>query len=270
MIIGGREFELGKHTYIMGILNVTPDSFSDGGKHNSIDAALFHAEKMLKEGADIIDVGGESTRPGYTVIPDEEEIERVLPVVEKIKKELGAIVSVDTYKVKVFEALLEAKIDMLNDIWGLTTEGMAKLCASSDLPVCIMHNSKEMMVLDDRLHANMHADMQRLIDNAISSGVKKDNIILDPGIGFSKDAKTNLAIVAKDNFCMPKGYPVLLGTSRKSLIGAVLDLPATERMEGTLATTQRAVDERALFVRVHDIKENARFIKMAEAIRDAR
>ena len=270
MIIGGKEFELNKHTYIMGILNVTPDSFSDGGTHNTIDSALFHAEKMLKDGADIIDVGGESTRPGYTVISDEEEIDRVLPVVEKIKSELGAIVSVDTYKVNVFKALLDAKIDMLNDIWGLTTDGMAEAAASSNLPVCIMHNSKKMMVLDDALKSNMYKDMLGLIDNAIKAGVKRENIILDPGIGFNKDAKTNLAIIAADNFCMPKDYPVLLGTSRKSVIGAVLDLPANERVEGTLATTQLAVNERALFVRVHDVKENARFIKMAEAIRDAR
>lgn len=270
MIIGGREFELNKHTYVCGILNVTPDSFSDGGQHNTVDSALFHAEKMLKEGADIIDIGGESTRPGYTVISDEEEIQRVFPVAERIKKELGAIVSIDTYKPKVFEALLEAKIDMLNDIWGLTCEGMAEVAAKSNLPVCIMHNSKTMMALDDKLEINMLKDMEAMIQNALLHGVKKENIIVDPGIGFSKDPATNLKIIATDNFMMPKDYPVLLGTSRKSVIGAILDLPSSERVEGTLATTQMAVNNRSLFVRVHDVKENVRFIKMAEALRDCK
>ena len=268
MKIGNREFETDKHTYIMGILNVTPDSFSDGGSWNSVDKALAHTEQMLKEGADIIDIGGESTRPGYTMISDEEEIERVIPVIEAIKDRFDAVMSVDTYKSGVAEAAVAAGAHLINDIWGFKyDEKMADVAAKTGAAVCLMHNRKE-AVYEDFL-IDYKRDILESVDIALKAGVKSDRIILDPGVGFAKDYHQNLLCMKDlDNLCkLP--YPVLLGTSRKSMIGNCLNLPSDQRVEGTLVTSVMAVEAGCAFVRVHDVEANRRAIMMAEAIKNA-
>lgn len=269
MIIAGKEFKTKGHTYVMGILNVTPDSFSDGGTHNTVDAALLHTERMLSEGADIIDVGGESTRPGHIQISIEEEIERTAGIIERLKKEFNCPISIDSYKAKVAKAALDAGADLVNDIWGLKyDEHMAEVIADYGVVCCLMHNRQEPLTVNDDevLKREYLKDMQECLDIAARAGINKDRIILDPGVGFGKTYEHNLAVLRSDNFMMPEGYPVLLGTSRKSVIGLTLDLPVDERVEGTLVTTVQAVMQGAMFVRVHDVKENVRAIKMTEAI----
>lgn len=265
MRIGNRNFDTDKHTYIMGILNVTPDSFSDGGKWNEEDAALKHAQEMIEEGADIIDIGGESTRPGYTLLSDEEEIARVVPVIRAVKRRFDVPVSVDTYKSRVARAALEAGADLVNDIWGLKYDKeLAGVIAEYQAPCCLMHNRKEadyQNFMDDMLQ-----DLRETISIAKTAGIKDENIILDPGVGFGKTYENNLEAINRLECMHELGYPILLGTSRKSVIGLTLDLPASERLEGTLATTVMGVMKKAAFVRVHDIRANARIIKMTEAI----
>lgn len=268
MIIGGKNFETSGHTYIMGILNVTPDSFSDGGQHNTIEKAIAHARLMVSEGAEIIDVGGESTRPGYTKISDQEEIERVVPVIERIKSELDVPVSIDTYKPVVAKAAIDGGADLINDIWGLQNGNMAEVIARADIPCCLMHNRQTPIPEGADTRAEIEKDIEYTLKLAEAAGISRDKIILDPGVGFAKDTRQNLQVINGDNFMMPDGYPVLLGTSRKSVIGNTLSLPATQRVEGTLVTTVLAVQKGAMFVRVHDVKENWRCIKMMEAIRD--
>jgi len=265
MKIGNREFQTKGHTYVMGILNVTPDSFSDGGKWADKDCALRHAEKMIYEGADILDVGGESTRPGYTLISAEEEIERVVPVIEALKKNFDVPVSLDTYKGPVAKAGAEAGADLINDIWGLKYDDkIATVIAKNSLPCCLMHNRKEPKYED--FMQEVAADLAETIHLAEQAGISDDKIILDPGVGFAKTYEQNLEIL----HCMEElhmfGYPLLLGCSRKSVIGQTLDLPVEQRMEGTLVTTVMAVMKGCMFVRVHDVKENVRAVKMAEAI----
>ena len=265
MRIGTHEFDIKNQTYIMGILNVTPDSFSDGGKIQGVDAALRRAEDMIKEGAAILDIGGESTRPGYTPVSEEEEMERVLPVVEAIKQRLDIPVSVDTYKSKVAESAILAGADLINDIWGLKADvQMAEVIAKYDVACCLMHNRKEAVYasfIEDVL-----TDLQECITLASQAGIHKDKIILDPGVGFAKDYAQNLEVLRNLHRLNELGYPVLLGASRKSVIGLTLDLPTEERLEGTLTTTVAAVQQGVSFVRVHDVKENYRAIQMAQAI----
>lgn len=263
MIIGNKEFK--DRTYVMGILNVTPDSFSDGGTHNTIDTALKHTEKMINEGADIIDVGGESTRPGYTMISDDEEISRVAPVIEKLKANFDIPISIDTYKSAVAEAAAQAGADLINDIWGFKyDEKIAEVTAKHNLACCLMHNRKE---------ANYNNYMEDVINDLKEStniaqkyGVDKNKIVLDPGVGFAKSYEQNLEIINKLEALDVLGYPVLLGTSRKSVIALTLNLPVNERVEGTIATSVIAVMKNSLFVRVHDVKENKRAILMTEKI----
>ena len=268
MRIGSRDFATTGHTYIMGILNVTPDSFSDGGKFDQIDAALKHAEEMIRDGADVIDIGGESTRPwGYTKISDEEETGRVVPVIEAVKKEFGIPISVDTYKSGVAEAAAQAGADLINDIWGLKYDArMAEVIAKSGLACCLMHNR------DNTEYRNfmedMKQDLRETIALAKAAGIADDKIILDPGVGFAKSYENNLEVIRRLKEFNELKYPVLLGTSRKSVIGLTLDLPAAERVEGTIVTTVMAVEAGCMFVRVHDVKENHRAIQMAEAILD--
>ena len=268
MRIGSRDFATTGHTYIMGILNVTPDSFSDGGKFNQIDAALKHAEEMIRDGADVIDIGGESTRPwGYTKISDEEETGRVVPVIEAVKKEFGIPISVDTYKGGVAEAAAQAGADLINDIWGLKYDPhMAEVIAKSGLACCLMHNR------DNTEYRNfmedVKQDLRETIALAKAAGIADDKIILDPGVGFAKSYENNLEVIRRLKEFNELKYPVLLGTSRKSVIGLTLDLPAAERVEGTIVTTVMAVEAGCMFVRVHDVKENHRAIQMAEAILD--
>lgn len=267
MKIGSREFDTANECYIMGILNVTPDSFSDGGKFNNIDSALSHAEAMISEGADIIDVGGESTRPGFVRISDEEEISRIVPVIEALKSRFDVPVSIDTYKYKVASAAAEAGADLINDIYGLKYDNgeMADLIAKTGLPCCLMHNRNDMDY--DSFMDDLISDMRGSVDIAKKAGITDDSIILDPGVGFAKSLENNLeAIDRLDMLKDELGYPVLLGTSRKSVIGLTLDLPSDQRVEGTLATTVVGVMRGAAFVRVHDVRENFRAVKMTQAI----
>lgn len=267
MKIGNREFDTANECYIMGILNVTPDSFSDGGKFNNIEKAISHAEEMISEGVDIIDVGGESTRPGFVRISDDEEISRIVPVIEALKARFDVPVSIDTYKYKVASAAAKAGADLFNDIYGLKYDNgeMAELIADTGLPCCLMHNRDDMdytCFIDDLIN-----DMRGSVDIAKRAGISDDSIILDPGVGFAKSLENNLeAIDRLDILKNELGYPVLLGTSRKSVIGLTLDLPSDQRVEGTIATTVVGVMRGAAFVRVHDVKENRRAIKMTQAI----
>lgn len=268
MRIGNRDFDISHHTYVMGILNVTPDSFSDGGKFNTIDRALKHAAGMLAEGADILDVGGESTRPGYVKITDQEEIERIVPVLERLKKEFDVPLSVDTYKSAVAAEALRAGADLINDIWGLRRDRkLAGLIAESGAACCLMHNRSEAVY--QNLMAEVKQDLAETLKIAEAAGIAGKRIILDPGIGFGKTREHNLAVMNSLEQLQELGCPLLLGTSRKSVIGLTLGLPVEERLEGTLVTTVYAVQKGCAFVRVHDVKENVRAIRMTEAIRDS-
>ncbi len=265
MIIGNKDFQTEQRGYIMGILNVTPDSFSDGGKYRDLDKALCHTRQMLAEGADIIDVGGESTRPGYTLISDEEEIERTARVIEAIKKEFDVPVSLDTYKSGVAKAGIEAGADLINDIWGLKWDGtMAEVLAESGVAACLMHNRRDTDYGD--FLENVMADLQETMDLAAEAGIAKEKIMLDPGIGFAKDLNQNLKMMKHLELMNRWDVPVLLGTSRKSMIGLTLDLPSDQRVEGTVATTVCGYMKGCRFFRVHDVKENKRALDMIEAI----
>ena len=295
MIIGNRDFDLKNECYIMGILNVTPDSFSDGGKWNSVDAALKHTEKMISDGCDILDIGGESTRPGHVQISDEEEIERVVPVIEAIKNNFDVPVSLDTYKSKVAAAGISAGADMINDIWALqygllndknnensdeniNCSPMGRLIAESGVPCVLMHNRVKANYTD--FLKDVESDLMRCVDAAILAGIDRDKIILDPGIGFGKTYEQNLQLMndlqimnniyagecRSEENGPSEGFPWLLGTSRKSMIGLALDLPADERLEGTLVTTVLGVMAGCSIIRVHDVKENLRAVRMTQAI----
>ena len=273
-MIGKKQFKRQGHTYVMGILNVTPDSFSDGGSYPELSDALYRVEQMIKEGAELIDVGGESTRPGgYIQITDEEEITRTCPVIEAIKKNFDVPVSLDTYKSEVAKAGVQAGMDLFNDIWGLQYDPkMAKIIAQSGLPCVLMHNRKEKMgdeiKATPELETMFREDFGRILTIAEEAGIDREKIILDPGVGFAKSYEQNLWVINHLPFFQEMGYPVLLGTSRKSVVGLTLDLPVNERVEGTLATTAFAVECGCCMVRVHDVRENVRFIRMMEAIRN--
>lgn len=263
MIIGNREFK--DRTYVMGILNVTPDSFSDGGTHNTLDSALKYAEKMINEGADIIDIGGESTRPGYTPVSDDEEISRVVPVIEKIKDNFDIPISADTYKSAVAEAAAKAGADLINDIWGFKyDEKVAEITSKYNLACCLMHNRKNAVY--NNFIEDVLSDLKESISIAEKHGVNKNKIVIDPGVGFAKNYEQNLEIINRLEELHKLNCPVLLGTSRKSVIGLTLDLPSDKRVEGTIATTVIGVIKNSLFVRVHDVKENKRAILMTEKI----
>lgn len=267
MWIGKKEFHLEKECYIMGILNVTPDSFSDGGKWNDLDRALFHTEEMIREGAAIIDIGGESARPGYLRVTQEEEIDRVLPYIQAVKERFDVPVSIDTYKAKVADAALAGGADMLNDIWGFKGDTkIAEVAANYQVPCCIMHNRDlEKQPYVNRME-DILKDLKESIEIGIRAGVKREHLISDPGIGFGKTLEDNLAVMNHLERFKELGLPVLLGTSRKSMIGKTLDLPVEERVEGTLATTVVGVMKGCSLFRVHDVKENYRAMKMTEAI----
>ena len=266
MLIGDRKFDTENGVYVMGILNVTPDSFSDGGLWTERDAALRQAGRMAEEGAAIIDIGGESTRPGHTPVSAEDEAARVLPIVEAVKRETGLPVSIDTYKAEVARAALEAGADMVNDIWGLRRDGgeMAALIAGTGAACCLMHNRERAEYAD--FMADMLSDLRETLAIADRAGIARSSIVLDPGIGFGKTYENNLEIINCLEELNMFGYPLLLGCSRKSVIGLTLNLPVTERVEGTLVTTMFGVQKGCMFVRVHDVKENVRTIKMCEAI----
>lgn len=269
MRIGNKEYKLGERTYIMGILNVTPDSFSDGGKFNEIEAAVRQAKKLVEDGADIIDVGGESTRPGAEYVTEEEEIKRVVPIIKAIKKELDVTISIDTYKSKTAEEAIKAGADIINDIWGAKYDkNIAKVAAKYNVPIILMHNREDKTY--ENLMEDVINDLQESIDIALEAGVKKENIILDPGIGFAKTYEENLMVMNKCEVIKAMGYPVLLGTSRKSMIGLTLNLPVNERVEGTLATTVMGIMKGMEFIRVHDVLENKRVAVMTDTILKAK
>lgn len=252
-------------TLVMGILNVTPDSFSDGGKYNFVENAVEHAKAMVADGADIIDIGGESTRPGHKRISVEEEISRVVPAIKALKAELDIAISIDTYKSEVAEAAITAGADIINDIWGAKYDpAIAAVAAKHQVPIILMHNRDDTSYTD--FWNEVKNDMEESIRIALAAGVQKDQIWLDPGIGFGKDTQQNIEMMQLlEPFC-GLGYPVLLGTSRKSLIGKVLDLPVSERLEGSLATACYGASKGCSIVRAHDVKETVRALKITDVL----
>jgi len=270
MKIGNREFDVKNKCYIMGILNLTPDSFYDGGKYTFADAALFRVERMVEQGVDILDIGGESTRPGATVVSEEEEMERVIPVLERIKSSFDVPVSLDTYKPNVAKAGIDVGVDMINDIWGLKLyPEMAEVIAKAGVPCCLMHNRKETAeshIYHDTM-TEVIAELRESIELAKKAGISEDNIIVDPGLGFAKSYEENIAVMSELKRLHELEKPILFGASRKSFIGLALDVEPQERLEGTLATTAIAVENDCSFVRVHDVKENVRVVKMLETVK---
>ena len=249
----------------MGILNATPDSFSDGGKFNEVEIALKRVEEMISQGADIIDVGGESTRPNFTVVEVDDEINRVVPVIKAIKEKFDITVSIDTYKAKTAEAAIKAGADIINDVWGFKKDkNMASVAAKYDVPCILMHNREDKPY--ENLMEDVKNDLMESIKIAMDAGVKKENIILDPGIGFAKTYEENLIVMKNVKEIRDMGYPVLLGTSRKSMIGNTLNLPVDQRVEGTLVTTVMGIMSGCEFIRVHDVLENKRACIMTDKI----
>ena len=259
--------DYGKKTYIMGILNVTPDSSSDGGDYTNIDIAVNHAKEMIELGADMIDLGGESTRPGHKFVSAEEEISRIVPVIKRLKEEINVPISIDTYKSEVAEEALKLGVDMVNDVWGLTYDGkMADVVAKYDGEVCIMHNQEGTDYDKDIMEA-IKEFLQNSIDMALKAGVKKEKIVLDPGIGFGKTYEQNIEVLERLGELRDLGYPVLLGTSRKSVLGKILENSTPkERVNATVATTVLGVKDGVDIVRVHDVKENKEAAMVADAI----
>ncbi|MDR7074879.1 dihydropteroate synthase [Fictibacillus barbaricus] len=255
--------DFSKKTYIMGILNVTPDSFSDGGHHNRIEQAIVHAKKMVSDGADIIDIGGESTRPGASYVTAEEELERVIPVIEALRKEVDIPISIDTYKAHTALEAVKAGAHIINDVWGAKKDlEMPNVMAQTNVPVILMHNRFDTNYQE--FMPDLIADLEHSIAITVKAGVKPENIILDPGIGFVKTFKQNLETMRRLNEVVNMGYPVLLGTSRKSMIGKALDLPVEERVEGTGATICLGIERGCSIIRVHDVKEMSRMAKMMD------
>lgn len=252
-------------TLIMGILNVTPDSFSDGGRYNHLDAAVEHAKGMIQDGADIIDIGGESTRPGHEPVSEQEEIERVVPVIKAVAGAALAPISIDTYKAKAADEALKAGAHIINDIWGAKKDPeIAAVAADRDVPIVLMHNR------DNRNYTQFIRDVLNDLYESISiakkAGVPDGNIILDPGIGFAKDYHENLMMMRNLDKLVGLGYPVLLGTSRKRMIGTALDLPVEERMEGTGATVCYGIQQGCHIMRIHDVKEISRMAAMMDVL----
>lgn len=261
---GRRELCWGERTYVMGVVNVSPDSFSGDGLATA-EAALAQARRLAAEGADIIDVGGESTRPGSAPISIEEELRRVVPAVKRISAEVDVPVSVDTYKAEVARQALRAGAAMLNDIWGLKHDvEMARTAAAAGVPIVLMSNQRGRQCRD--IMAEVAADLERAIQAALGEGVPRGNIIVDPGIGFGKTLEQNLELVRRLGELRRLGRPILLGTSRKSMIGLVLDLPPEQRVEGTAATVALGIAAGADIVRVHDVRQMSRVCRMSDAI----
>lgn len=252
--------------YVMGILNATPDSFSDGGAYLDVEKAVAHALQMIADGADIIDIGGESTRPGSMLVDAEEELRRVIPVIKALRSVSDVPISIDTYKAVVAEAAIEAGATLINDVWGFQKDPqMPKVVAKYGVKAIAMHNQE-----GTHYEQGVIEDMKRFFEKSIAlvkeAGASESQIILDPGIGFGKTVAQNLEVMKQLALIKSWGYPLLLGTSRKSMIGNVLDLPVHDRLEGTLATTVVGVMAGVDIIRVHDILPNSRSIKMTQAI----
>ncbi|MGE7692267.1 dihydropteroate synthase [Lysinibacillus sp. NPDC097214] len=266
LTINGITLDYTAETFVMGILNVTPDSFSDGGKYNNVEAAVEQAKKMVAEGAKIIDVGGESTRPGYERISDEDEIARIVPVIQALVAEVPAIISVDTYKANVARAAIEAGAHIINDIWGAKADPeIAQVAADLNVPIILMHNRDNTDYGTD-FWITAKADLEKSIAIARNAGVTDNHIILDLGIGFAKTTAQNIEMMQHLEDLVAMGYPVLLATSRKSMIGNVLKLPVEERIEGTGATVVYGIEKGCHMIRVHDVKEMARATHMADIL----
>ena len=264
---GSKEIILGERTLVMGILNVTPDSFSDGGRYNNLDSAMKQAERLISEGADIIDVGGESTRPGHIQITSEEEISRVVPIIEKISKNLDTIISIDTYKYDVAEEAIKAGANIINDIWGLQYDNgeMAELVKKSNLPIIVMHNQNDEIYSKD-IMLSLREFFEKTFKIADKYGIDRDTIILDPGLGFGKNVEQNIEVLSRLNELKDMGS-ILLGASKKRFIGKLLnDLPFDERVEGTVATTVIGIERGVDIVRVHNVLENKRACLVADGV----
>ena len=264
---GSKEIILGERTLVMGILNVTPDSFSDGGRYNNLDSAMKQAEKLISEGADIIDVGGESTRPGHIQITSEEEISRVVPIIEKISKNLDTIISIDTYKYDVAKEAIKVGANIINDIWGLQYDNgeMAELVKKSNLPLIAMHNQNDEVYNKDIMLV-LREFFEKTFKIADKYGIDKDTIILYPGLGFGKNVEQNIEVLSRLNELKNMGS-ILLGASKKRFIGKLLnDLPFDERVEGTVATTVIGIEKGVDIVRVHNVLENKRACLVADGV----
>lgn len=257
--------EAGQRTLVMGILNATPDSFSDGGKFNQVEAAVTHARELYEAGADIIDIGGESTRPNAVPVDEAEELKRVLPVIKAVAGAVPLPISIDTYKAEVAKQAIESGATIINDVWGAKwDQRMAHVAADYQVPIILMHNRREAVY--SHLIEDMKADLQESIELCLEAGVKSEQIILDPGIGFAKSHEQNLDVMRNLDVFVELGYPVLLGTSRKSLIAKALELPVDERVEGTGATVCYGVMKGCQIMRVHDVKEMVRMVRMMDVL----
>ncbi|MGN1394405.1 MAG: dihydropteroate synthase [Succinivibrionaceae bacterium] len=251
---------------VMGIVNVTPDSFSDGGTHNTVDAAFDFSAKLVSDGAAIIDVGGESTRPGASDVSEDEELNRVVPVVEKIAKNLDVFISVDTSKPKVMEESIKAGAHLINDIRALQEEGAIEVCAKYKIPVCLMHMQGEPRTMQVEPHYNdLLGDINQFfyerIHECLNKGIESNNIILDPGYGFGKTLDQNYELLGRLDTLKSFGKPLLVGVSRKSMIGNLLNVHVNERLAGSLSLALFAVNRGAKIVRVHDVKETVQALK---------
>ena len=269
----GERMELGPSSRVMGVLNVTPDSFSDGGRLTSTDAAVEAALRMAKDGADFVDIGGESTRPGAGAVTEDEEIRRVVPVIEAVKREIGVRISVDTMKAKVARRAIEVGADMINDVSAFSDPGMLPLLRESRVPVAIMHmrGTPQTMQQDTRyvdLMSSIVGFLRKSASKALAAGLGEDKVLIDPGLGFGKSTAGNLEILRQLPTLRSVGRPIVVGASRKSFIGAVLDLPVKERMEGSLAVAALAVWQGAQVVRAHDVAQTVRVVHMIDAIRN--
>jgi len=281
MLIGSKDFTWGARTYIMGILNLTPDSFSGDGIYRDLNRAIAQAQRLVADGADIIDVGGESTRPGSKPISVEEEMRRVLPVIERLAREVNAPISIDTYKAAVAEAALDAGAHLVNDVWGLRMDpAMAPLVARRGVPVVIMHNRSQpkdavqskrlggryLGVRYDDLLADVRRELEESLALAEAAGIQREQIIIDPGIGFGKTVEQNLELLNRVGELKALDCPILVGPSRKSFIGYTLDVPPDERVEGTAAAVTVAILRGADMIRVHDVRQMVRVARMTDAI----
>lgn len=263
--INDKAFDLNSKTFIMGILNVTPDSFSDGGSYNEVDRAVEHAVQLVEDGADMIDIGGESTRPGAEPVSAHVELQRVLPILREVRKAVHVPLSIDTYKSEVAKRALDEGADMINDIWGAKQDPqMAAIASRYSAPIILMHNRKE--PIRHNVMEEVIADLRTSIRIAHEAGVCDEQIILDPGIGFGKTHDESMIVMRNLDMITKMGYPVLLGTSRKSMIGLTLNLAPSERMEGTGATVCHGIEKGCQMVRVHDVLPIARMTKMLDAI----
>lgn len=264
-VCGDREFRWGERTFIMGVLNLTPDSFSGDGLGSDIAVALAQARRLVAEGADILDVGGESTRPESSPVSTDEELSRVLPVIERLAGEITVPISIDTYKSEVARRALQAGARMINDVWGLRRDRkLAQLAAEWGAPLVIVANQRETTY--GEIIPEVTASLRRGIDLAMDAGVAWENIIIDPGIGFGKTLEGNLELIRCLGELKALGRPILLGTSRKSMIGLVLNLPPEQRLEGTAATIALGIAGGADMVRVHDVLQMGRVSRMTDAI----